>query len=590
VNILRQLPIWPVLSSSFQSAAKLKLAPHKNLTKTKMIDQTTFLESDLVSKHREELRKLGVPQLSYSDFLNNEVGLARECLPAENILEYREFIETVYKESPNAFRDHNLAVDGYLRFCSPSTLYDPSEPLFEAAFRDQKRSKFLHPVLAGSHVWRGFLITDVSGHTYLECARSIERRNSQPTPGDPIESDSHTVFDHLRWDRPEMHSWNIWGLLLAIRFAPIQEPTTYSGESQLRNKQKEKFWQQHKLVAISEAVDPKFEGLSWPVKPVLRRQMGSLALKKITQKKPMITPETVIGHLEFLASHREEITENELPIRISEIKGAYEYLEENIPSYTIQKSALIWLNIENEDLGRMTIEIFRESWSCTRSLCLNTNYDSGKIKRVRSFLGHYHQLLRHADVSTVRPPKPPTPIPPLKESPILKGLLKLRKRELLFDVTITTYKPTMPLETAQTLKAHKVVLCSVSDYWQSMLTSKFKESSTAEVSLEDDPSTVKVLLDYIYTNEFVKPLHEDDVSSQLGSLLDQLEMSGKWFLPEFKQSMENYLSNEHWIRPETAKFILRSSRAYNAHRLAHVCEQYIEDNKEIVEREGSKVE
>jgi len=555
-----------------------------------MIDQTTFLRPDLASKHGEELRELGVPELSYSDFLNHEVGLARKFLPAKNIWEYQRFIEMVHRVKPSVFRSHDLAVDGDLCFRSPSTLYDSSVPLFEAAFRDQKRSKFLHPELAGSHVWRGFLITDVSGHTYLECARSIERRNSQTTSDDQIESDSHTVFDHLRWDRQEMNSWTIWGPLLAIRFAPIQEAITPEGQSQLRNKQREKFRQQHKLVAISEAVDPKFEGLSWTVKPVLWRQMSSLALQKITSKKPMVTPATVIGHLEFLASHREEITENELPTRISEIKGAYEYLEGKIPSYTIQKSALIWLNIDNEDLGRMTIKIFRESWSCTRNLCLNTNYDSGEIKRVRSFLGRYHQLLCHADVSTVRPPKPPPPVPPVPGYPILDGVLRLRKRELLFDVTITTYKLTMPLQTAQTFKAHKVVLSSVSDYWESMLTSKFMESSTAEIKLQDDPSTIKVLLDYIYTNKFVRPSHEDDVSRQLGNLLDQLEKSEKWFLLGFKRSMEEYLSDEHWIRPETVKFILRSSRTYNAGRLARVCEQYIMENREIVEREAPREE
>ena len=382
-----------------------------------MIDQTTFLRPDLATKHREELRELGVPQLSYSDFLNNEVGLARKYLPAENIREYQRFIEMVHRVNQNVFRSYNLAVDGDLCFRSPSTLYDSSIPLFQAAFRDQKRSKFLHPELAGSHVWRDSLITDVSGPTYLECARSIERRNSQIFCDDQIESDSHTVFDYLRWDYPEMHSWSIWDPLLKISFAPIQEAITSPGQSLLRNKQKEKFRQRNKLVAISEAVDPKFEGISWTVKPILRGGMGSLALKNITSEKPMVTPTTVIGHLEFLASHREEITENELPTRISEIKEAYEYLEEKIPSYTIPKNALIWLNIENEDIGKITPEIFQKSWSCTKNLCLNSSYDSGEIKRIRSFLGRFHPLLLHANASVVIPPEAPTPEPPKSPTP-----------------------------------------------------------------------------------------------------------------------------------------------------------------------------
>ena len=583
VNTLKQLPIWPVLSSSFQSAAKLKLAPHKNLTSTTLIDQDTFLEPNLASKHNEQLKKLGVPQLSYWDFLNKEVGLARGSLPAGKVQEYQKFIEIVHKVNSNIFESYNLAVDRDLRFRLPNTLYESSKPLFQAAFRGQDRSKFLHSELAKSRFWRDFLITDVSGQTYLECARSIERRNNQTSPDDKIESDSRTVFEYLRWDYQEMNNWSIWGPLLKIRFAPIQEAITSSGQSQLRSKQKEKFWQRSKLVAIEEAVDPKFEGISWTVKPVLREQMGSLALRKIMSKNPMVTPTIVIEHLQFLASHREEITESELSTRISEITKAYEYLQEMIPSYTIQKSALIWLNIENEDIGEMTLEIFRESWSCAKNLRLNSDYDSGEFKRVRSFLNRFHQVLGYFDVSRVIPPKPLAPEPPRGQSPILEGLLKLRERELLFDVTITTHKPTMPFQTPQTFKAHKVVLASVSDYWKTMLTSKIKESSNFEILLQDDPSTVKVLLDYIYTNKFVKPTYEDDVIRQLENLLDQLEESEKWLLPSFKRSMENYLSNKHWIRPETVEYILSCSRTYNADRLARICEEYIDNNRAIVE-------
>ena len=554
-----------------------------------MIDQATFLKPDLASKYRSELEKLDVPQLSYEDFLNNEFGLALKYLPAENIEEYQRCIEMVYKENSSIFYSCDLAVDGDLRFCRPCTLYDSSVSLFPAAFRDQKRSRFLHPELAMSHVWRDFLIKNISGPTYLECAQSIERRNSQAILDDQMESDACDVFDHLCYDYHEMRSWYRWESLREIRFAPIQEVDTSSSQSPLKSKRREEFRKQNKLMAISDAVDPRFEGISWAVKPVLRKQMGSLALQNIiTSEKPMVTPTTVIEHLEFLASHREEITENELPTRISEIKEAYEYLEGKIHTSSIPESTLIWLNVENEDLGKMTLEIFRNSWSCTRNLCLNIKYDSGEIKPVRSFLNRFHQLLLDAGMSVVVPPEQLDSERSTTQSPMVEGLLKLRERELLFDVTIITCKPTgLP----QIFKAHKTALASISDYWKGMFTSEFTESSTGEIKLEDDPSTVKVLLDYIYTNEFVEPPHEDDVTRQLENLLDQLEKSEKWFLLSFKHSMEVYLSaDDHWIRPETVKFILKCSRTYNADRLARVCEKYIINNRVIVEREASRGE
>ncbi|PWW74713.1 hypothetical protein C7212DRAFT_358974 [Tuber magnatum] len=583
-STLKHLPIWPVLSGSFQSAAKLKLAPHTSLAMTEMVDQTTFLRPSLVTQYQDELKKLGVPQLSYTNFLNNEVGLARGHLPTEKIGEYRWFIEMVYRENRDVFNSCKLAVNGNLGFCLPSTLYDSSVPLFQAAFRDQAGLRFLHPELAKSRVWRDFLITGVSGPTYIECARSIERRNSLAIPGDQVEFDSYTVFHHLCWDYLGMHLWpmSIWEALLKIRFAPVQTVTPAWDQLQLRSRQRMKFWQQNKLVTIAEAVDPKFEGISWGQKPVLRRELGSFALKMITSIKPMITPAIVIGHLEFLALHRWEIAENELQTRISEIKEAYQYLEEQIPTYAIRENVLIWLNIENEDLRKITQETFRKSWSCAKNLCLNIMYDSGEIKRVRSFLDHFRRLLDHANVSGIVIPRPLAPEPPNALLPILEGLRNLREQKLLFDVTITA--------SFQTFKAHKVVLASVSDYWKTMLSSQFMESSTAEVSLQDDPSTIKVLLDYSYTNRFIKPPHEDDVTRQLENLLDQLEKSEKWRLLGFKHSMEDYLSDPHWIRPETVKSILRSSGIYKAERLARVCEKYIKDNRVIVEREGPEEE
>ncbi|CUS15651.1 unnamed protein product [Tuber aestivum] len=580
-STLKQLPIWPVLSGSFQSATKLKLAPHTNLTLTTMIDQTTFLRPALASKYTDELEKLGVPQLPYQDFLNYEVGVARGYLQAENIGEYQRFLDIVYKENRSIFNCCNLAVNRDLCFCSPSTLYNSSEPLFRAAFRDQASSRFLCQELAESQVWRDFLIENVSGPTYIECARAIERRNSRKIPDDQIKHDSRIVFHHLCWDYREMGSWDtsIWEALLNTHFAPVQEATPSLGQSQLRSRQRERFWQQNKLVAISEAVDPRFEEISWSQKPVLRKQLGPLALTMITSIKPMITPTTVIGHLKFLASHREEITEDELPTRISEIKMAYEYLEEKIPTYSIQENALIWLNIEYEDRSGMALETFRNSWSCARNLCLNIEYDSGEIRRVCSFLGRFHNLLEHAKVHILRLRKRRIPQPPRIQSPILQGLLDLRNQGLLCDVTIIS-----PL---QTFKAHKVVLASVSNYWRGMFSSQFKESSTTEVLLQDDPNTIKVLLDYIYTNKFIKPPHEEDVTRQLENLLDQLEKSDKWLLQSFKHSMEHYLSDPYWIRPETAKSILSSSRTCNAEQLAQVCEEYIEDFREIVEMEAA---
>ncbi|KAG0135099.1 BTB/POZ protein [Tuber indicum] len=311
--------------------------------------------------------------------------------------------------------------------------------------------------------------------------------------------------------------------------------------------------------------------------------MGPLTLRKKVMIKPIVTPEIVVRHFEFLSSYSEEMTEVELPTRISEIRKAYEYLEEKLPAFTIQTSVLIWLNIWNEDVAGMTLETFQNSWSCTKNLWLNSNcgYDSGESKCVHSFLGRFHPLLLHAGVPEVIPPRKITKLPRTQSS-TLGDLHDLREQEVLCDVTITA--------PPQTFKAHKIVLASASMYFRAMFTSTCFESSATKVPLQDDPATIKVLLDYIYTNEFIEPPYEEDVTRQLESLIDQLEKSQKWFLSSFQDSMEVYLMDPHWIRPETVKFILSSSEMCRAEQLASVCREYIEVNQAIVARESPSEE
>ena len=53
----------------------------------------------------------------------------------------------------------------------------------------------------------------------------------------------------------------------------------------------------------------------------------------------------------------------------------------------------------------------------------------------------------------------------------------------------------------RSFNAHKAVLAASSSYFKAMFTSGFKESSESEISIDGDPDSFEVLLDYAYTGD-----------------------------------------------------------------------------------------
>ena len=53
----------------------------------------------------------------------------------------------------------------------------------------------------------------------------------------------------------------------------------------------------------------------------------------------------------------------------------------------------------------------------------------------------------------------------------------------------------------RSFNAHKAVLAASSSYFKAMFTSGFKESSESEISIDGDPDSFQVLLDYAYTGD-----------------------------------------------------------------------------------------
>lgn len=93
-----------------------------------------------------------------------------------------------------------------------------------------------------------------------------------------------------------------------------------------------------------------------------------------------------------------------------------------------------------------------------------------------------------------------------------------------------------------------------------------------------------MLLDYIYTGDFVTLDTTDGTTIDLDIILNQLKGSDSWCLPGLREPLEYHLAIGEWIRPETVREILEISESCNAGILTGVCRRYMEDNAKIMAR------
>lgn len=591
---LRQLPIWPVsgLSNSqitvHRPATKALLPPYPVLSSSGMATTSIFIEKDVTRLYGSQLEKLGVKRMSLDDFLRNHVGVSLDQkISSEKKPRYHSLLNDLFKVNPHAFYKYPLAVDGNGRFRVANSLYLSDEPIFKAAFRDLEATHFLHTDYRGLDCWKNSsLLQEITEGSYLECARSIERRGSEMGVQDQLIADARTVSEHLCWDTRETQSWNpnTWRELSRISFVPIQ--TVGAGNPSHRIPRMRELMMGKKLTKITEAVIPEYTTIAWSQFPILERSPSSYAQRRMLAGGGIPSSSTVINHLIFLSNNRFKVEAAQIPAYVLDIKASYLHLQ-NLAGmgnqFSVLPEAEIWFNAEAEDVSFMSKEMFQASWISSMNLCIGLEYDSPSLRQVRSYLTPFQELLVFCRVNRIKAPVIPRSLkkPTDHTSLMLKGLQRLRKEGRSFDVKLVVG--------GQTFNAHWTVLSAVSGYFDRMYTSGMREAAERTITFppgsDISPKTVSILLDYIYTGEVPNVELSDDVSDNLDDIIEQLYVSNLWQLDELKNILEGVLCSKHWIRPETVRAILKCAEEVCAETLVRVCSQYISDNYEIIQQE-----
>jgi len=89
---------------------------------------------------------------------------------------------------------------------------------------------------------------------------------------------------------------------------------------------------------------------------------------------------------------------------------------------------------------------------------------------------------------------------------------------------------------SDTYYAHKLVVCSQSDFFRNAFKGGFKEGKTNEISVQEDQIVVYVVLQYLYSSFYDNPPSSPD-EKWTGSLTLQVRvysLADQWFIPSLK--------------------------------------------------------
>lgn len=551
-----------------------------------------FIDAAVARQYREQLKSLGVVEMTIDSFLKEHVKAIPGCqIQKEQIPYFENLINILTAVYPQVFSDHPIGVDGNGTFQWLKSLYSPDNPIFMAAFQDPKH--FLH--LDHRH-FRGWekspLVQTVTEESYLACARSIQERAADADGDEDLLVDAAIVFGYLcredGYRDRETQTWSssTWKKLSSIAFAPVK--TSFDDPRHRHRVQRmTELLAGRKITKVADAVSPHHMDIAWSQYPVLEMSPSPLVAKHLTAVSPSAT--SVLSHLLFLWQDRGGVVAEHIPSYVADITKCYQWLQDLLLSgsdFQVPHEADVWFNADKPDVQTMTQDEFRESWLPSRVLCIGLDHDLGPLRHVRSFLAPYSKLMSHCNVKTMKPPNVPTSLHSTgNHSPlILGGLQKLRQEAWSTDVKII-------LED-QKFDAHCAVLCAMSGFWVRDLRARAGEAKkifTFPASSKIKPESVSAVLDYMYTGSVPHTELLGVYSENLHNVLDQLFLAHEWELRELKAEMEQSLCTRFWIRPDYIRTIVKCAEYVGAADLLEICNCYVRENREIVDQLGVAV-
>lgn len=490
-----------------------------------------------------------------------------------------------------------LAPNGQGLLCRAKELYDESDSIFLAAFRQQHDQRFIHPRFRSiKHYWLSLGLRSrpssdaLAFEDYHECARAIDARFQHASADAHYAADARTVASYLSYEKASFHSWpaHAWSQLARIRMFEVSTDFRQAGGyAQARMRE---LGQRSAHICLQDAAKDSSKRLVWSQQPVLKQSPANYVYQRLPQcASPTVS--MVYAHLLHLVQVRSSVDQVDVAEYLRDLQACYNYFQDNHTSVTsihgIQQ-AKIWLNLDTTDVDSVDITQIRDAPLSAQQLCINSPTDPAPYKNTSKFLTPFEKLLKslgvHAVVIRARQPRTASDEALAPSESLATNLRRLRDQGKMLDVTF--------LAQGHSISAHRVCMASASEYCETHFSGDWGRllEKQATITIKDiKGSTLQRMVDYAYgvTTGWpalgLEPSNES-IADRVDELLDLLQATDMWFMKGLHNTTEQYAVDNFntLVRPDNVEAVMVEASNAKASHLERACADFIEDNLEFV--------
>ncbi|CAB4393354.1 unnamed protein product [Rhizophagus irregularis] len=597
MDILVSLPIWPIHTCEDNINARSGILLPYDLPFFSFRRDSIYKCND--KSDFNTLIKLGATFITEFDYVKDQKlpSFTKFSTPPK---EYIPFLRAVLllnnSEIEEYFKQQEVIPNRSLtEFVSADTLYDMENPLFRSIFADT--DKILPPELQNNRDCLNSLIRiglkhQVNCDIFVECAQEIELQIERGINPSVVKERARNLVQYLylNIDSLEFNSEQ-WNKIKRIKFVPT--------EKNIQNQ----FYKKLKEVSLFESFENlcsrKYMNVCWTQCPLFDEHVEPIS--RFNERYPGIdgpSAENIIEHWIVIEKMSKEQSWNRSYMK--ELRGVINEIYQvmnNISEYKDYEMLIkLKINKPEKKIFLNGDDPFDEqNWVAGSELIFDIQEDDVRegVYKVKDNLKEYKKLLMLAGASVMKPPPPPSPNPIFdqKEKLVISLQNKLEAQDHEHhDVIFIIDK--------EKIGANKYVLSAASTYFDRMFHSGLSESTMdkSEITIRDtSPDIFRILLRWLHGKSFeeaTKPVlrKPNDIPAgqsykayYLTFLVDLLKATD-YYGVEFKNEVEDIIINSRHIGINNVRDILKRAKESDAERLKDFCEQFIETNKELIER------
>ncbi|CAG8610798.1 16371_t:CDS:10 [Dentiscutata erythropus] len=565
IEVIKEFPIWPIRSSrpnDYVSAKNGKLPP-RHLS-CYLPDTNIFIVED---EYFIVLDSLGAKKIEAYDYVKQHYPPDLGRSPTQQDVEFLEEVLVLgdhkieeYLKNCESIPNKNLRV-----FARADTLFDASITLFSQIFGEDEflPSELQKNLSCRAALSRIGLNQSINIKTYMKCAGKIEKKindTSGNCTDEIIRSSAKTLaecLNSLLFKDDELKQ------LSKIKFLPSNKslPNPYSKTTPYTSGYE----------SFNSLYPEKYLKICWT--------QAKFFASDIPQFVHRPNVEMVIEHWNRLFVDKILLNSSEWEVKdIYQImKEIYQFvndsLEEGITKPKLKD--LYFLNGDNPfDL---------DCWVLGNNLAFGIQNYEGRLKKVRNHLEPFKKLLEAAGARTVKN-NIPIDEAPNKHSRRKDVLVKYLIKYLQDQKPDSQYHDVIFKVGNHEIGANSFVLSDVAEYFD-------WEFSVNPIIINGiQPNTYKVLLRSLYGMSYPDAVEDVfgegfDGQHYVEFILDFLRASYKY--PPLNDLIQTNIMKRRLVNERNAKQILELSLKYRADRLKNYCENYIEENKDIVDAIGT---